>query len=408
MGMAARTYGYVGPGDLKGLVRPGGEGEGIRSAADFARWVSARGAEELAEPFTFVVDAEGVLRLAPRRSEHVVCAGGAPVLGAGEMSFREDSGRWAVDEVSNQSTGYCPDLGSWPSVADALDRAGLVRPSGFTHEVVFRRCVACRQVNVVREDHFVCVLCDADLPSDWNVAPTELFDVRAISFVEGKVPALSAGVRSAMDRVWDEALRADPSLFDGPAVACTGLREEPGSLVLFWARATYRYRGLRRVPGAPSVSSLFVALVQPTDDGRLLVGRMSTSTATPGRLQLPGGSMEPPPHGEPLDVPALRAHAARELAEETGLDTPPEDLALWLVTRGERGNVGFLFRAPARPAELLHRRFAALVAAETAQGGEPELDRIVLVGSEAELAGLGGPRVDYLGPVVRRFTDQRG
>ncbi|MFF4544857.1 NUDIX hydrolase [Streptomyces sp. NPDC001406] len=406
--MAARTYGYVGPGDLLGLVRPGGEGEGIRCAADFARWVSARGAVELAEPFTFVVDPEGVLRLAPRRSEHVVCAGGGPVLSAGEMSFREDCGRWAVDEVSNQSTGYCPDAGSWPAVADALDRAGLVRPGGFTHEVVFRRCVSCWQVNVVREDHFVCVLCDADLPPDWNVAPTELFAARTISFVEGEAPSLPAAVRRAMDRVWDEAVRADPSLFDGPAVACTGLREEAGSLVLSWARATYRYRGLRRVPGAPSVSSVFVALVQPTDDGRLLVGRMSASTAAPGRLQLPGGSMEPPPHGEPLDVAALRAHAARELVEETGLDTPPEDLTLWLVTRGERGNVGFLFRAPARPAELLHQHFAALVAAETAHGREPELDRIVLVGSEAEAAGLGGPQVDYLGAVVRRFMDERG
>ncbi|MFJ3306519.1 hypothetical protein ACIPSA_26025 [Streptomyces sp. NPDC086549] len=170
MGAPVRRYGYVGPADLKGLVRPDGAGEGIRSAADFARWVSARGPGELAEPFTFVVDTEGVLRLAPRRSEHVVCAGGRAVLSAGEMSFREDAGRWAVDEVSNQSTGYCPDVDSWPAVADALDRAGLVRPACFTHEVVFRRCVSCRQVNVVREGDFVCVFCDADLPSDWNVA----------------------------------------------------------------------------------------------------------------------------------------------------------------------------------------------------------------------------------------------
>ncbi|GEC07984.1 hypothetical protein SSP24_56390 [Streptomyces spinoverrucosus] len=36
----------------------------------------ARSVEELAEPFTFVVDTEGALRWAPRRSEHVVCAGG--------------------------------------------------------------------------------------------------------------------------------------------------------------------------------------------------------------------------------------------------------------------------------------------------------------------------------------------
>jgi hypothetical protein len=41
--------------------------------ADFDAWVSVRTAEELSEPFTFVVDQIGALRLAPRRSEHV-CA----------------------------------------------------------------------------------------------------------------------------------------------------------------------------------------------------------------------------------------------------------------------------------------------------------------------------------------------
>ncbi|WP_328673596.1 hypothetical protein [Streptomyces sp. NBC_00328] len=162
-------YRYVGPTELRDLVRPGKEGARIRSAADFTRWLSARGVEERAEPFTFVVDLEGALRLAPRRSEHVVCAGGEAVLSAGEVSFREERGRWVVDGVSNQSTGYCPDVDSWPAVADALDRAGFERPDGFTHQVVFRRCVSCQQVNVVREDDFVCVFCGEALPSGWNI-----------------------------------------------------------------------------------------------------------------------------------------------------------------------------------------------------------------------------------------------
>lgn len=70
----------------------------------------------------------------------MVCAGGEEVLSACEMSFRQEFGRWAVEEVSNQSTGYCPDVISWSTVAEALDRIGIARPSGFTHEVVFRRC----------------------------------------------------------------------------------------------------------------------------------------------------------------------------------------------------------------------------------------------------------------------------
>ncbi|WP_427924162.1 hypothetical protein [Streptomyces sp. cg40] len=73
-------------------------------------------------------------------------------LDAGEISFLCEAGRWTVSEVSNQSTGYCP--------------------SGFTCEVVFRRCPDCQEHNIVREDDFVCVFCGSDLPAVWNVDPT--------------------------------------------------------------------------------------------------------------------------------------------------------------------------------------------------------------------------------------------
>ncbi|MFC7590276.1 hypothetical protein ACFQYP_46225 [Nonomuraea antimicrobica] len=142
--------------------------------ADFEGWVVARSAVELAEPFTFVVDLEGVLRLAPRRSEHAACAGSGPVLGAGEIGFQRADGGWVVGEISNHSTGYCPDTSSWTAVARALARVGLRCPSGFTYEVVFRRCLACQEVSIVREDDFVCVFCGNDLPARWNVDPVDL------------------------------------------------------------------------------------------------------------------------------------------------------------------------------------------------------------------------------------------
>lgn len=171
MSVRGRSYRYVGPVDLKVAVRPGSSGRRICSAADFEVWVAERSAAELAEPFTFVVGTDGVLRLAPRRSEHVACAGGEPVLSAGEISFTREAGRWAVGDVSNHSTGYCPDIESWLAVARTLDGIELGRPSYFTHEVVFRRCPACQEHNIVREDDFVCVFCGTDLPQAWNVDP---------------------------------------------------------------------------------------------------------------------------------------------------------------------------------------------------------------------------------------------
>ncbi|MCO6005252.1 NUDIX domain-containing protein [Actinoallomurus purpureus] len=235
----------------------------------------------------------------------------------------------------------------------------------------------------------------------------DLFAVHRLRLAEVEAPRLSPDDKPARDRVWGEALQANPCLFDGPAVACAGMeREGPHGFVLFWARVTYRHYALRRVPGNTSwLPSLFVNVVQPTDDRRVLVGRMSSSTAAPGRWQLPGGSAEPAGGNGALDEAALRYHAARELAEEIGVGLGPEELRLWLVTRGENRSIGLVFLAPPRPETVLRERFEAVTAAERALGREPELDRIALVGSPVEVADLEGPHVDYLEPVVRRYAE---
>jgi hypothetical protein len=168
-----RRYRYVGPEEVAAVALSGGEGRPIRSLADFEHWVDAVDARDLAEPFTYVVGVDGVVRLAPRRSEHVACAGGGDVLAAGEISFLRQPSGWTVGEVTNQSTGYCPDTDCWPAVASALDRAGLARPDGFTTGFVFRRCEFCFYLNVVKDEDFTCCLCGEDLPPMWNVDPDE-------------------------------------------------------------------------------------------------------------------------------------------------------------------------------------------------------------------------------------------
>ncbi|MBB4918055.1 NUDIX hydrolase [Streptosporangium saharense] len=234
----------------------------------------------------------------------------------------------------------------------------------------------------------------------------DLFDVHRIRLEETEAPPLSPKDRQAVDQAWDEAVRANPALFDGPAVACVGTEwEGPHDLLLRWARVTYRHYALGRFPVLTAWSpSLFVNVVQPTDDGRVLAVRMSPSTAAPGRWQLPGGSAEPPEPHRTLDEAALRRHAALELVEETGIDVRPEDLRLWVVTRGEDRSVGLMFLAPPKPERVIRERFEAMTAAEQAQDRLPELDQTALVSSPADLSLLAGPHVDYLEPIVHRST----
>ncbi|NED21466.1 NUDIX hydrolase [Streptomyces sp. SID9913] len=238
----------------------------------------------------------------------------------------------------------------------------------------------------------------------------ELFDADRLTLVEAPAPRLSPEDRRSMDEAWEAAVRANPTLFDGPVVGCTGLEhDEPHGIVLTWVRATYRYYALRRTPGAAvRLPSLFAAVAQPSDDGRLLVGRMAPWTTSPGRWQLPGGAVEPPPEGEMLTESDLREHAARELAEETGIEVPGDRLTLWQVTRGENGSVGVLYKAPPRPAPWLHGCFDALTTSERALGQAPELDRIALVHSPADLPRLAGPHVPYLRPVLSRHAHRAG
>jgi len=166
--MRFNRYRYVGPAEILAR-RSTPVGIVIADTRDrLERWLGDRHAAGIVEPDTFVVDLRGTLRLAPRQSEHVACAGGQEVLAAGEITFAAGAAGYAVQAVSNQSTGYCPDPDCWPAVAAALDRLRIAHPGGFTDALTFRLCIACGERNVVRDDDFVCALCGCALPAHWN------------------------------------------------------------------------------------------------------------------------------------------------------------------------------------------------------------------------------------------------
>lgn len=230
-----------------------------------------------------------------------------------------------------------------------------------------------------------------------------LFNVRDVVFTEVPGPALSREIVAAVDSAWNAAVRDNPTLFDGPVVLCTALRELGSCLGVEWSRATYRYRTVRQISGAPALSSVFVCVVQPTTDGRLLVGRMSTSTSRPGKVQFPGGNLEPAPADAKLTIGALQLHAAVELAEETGIEADPDDLTLWVVARTSDSNVGFFFLAPSLPAAYILECHASIVAAAQSAGLDPEFEVIALVAAFADLASLKGEAADYSRPLLDRF-----
>ncbi len=157
-----RRYSYVGPLEVRRRWADFPGGKQILTAADLGRLTRS-------EPMTFVVDELGVLRVADRSSEHVACACGGDVLSAGELvAVRTSRGVVRITEISNQSTGYCPEPESWPAVARALETTGVVYPGAFTYEAIFRRCTRCGQRNLVKDGCFECAVCGEELSPTWN------------------------------------------------------------------------------------------------------------------------------------------------------------------------------------------------------------------------------------------------
>lgn len=232
----------------------------------------------------------------------------------------------------------------------------------------------------------------------------DIVDADRVRLHEVPAPVPPPAEQAEMDRIWDGAVRANPKLFDGPLAGCVSLERDRGAVTISWARTTYRRTALRRVPGATAVlPALFASVVQPTDDGRVLVGRMAQWTAHAGRWQLPGGNVEPPADGEVLDAAALPGHGARELHEEIGVLVDPADLALRFVVHPNGANIGVVFVAPPRPEAELRACFAASTAAELARGDEPELVDIAFVRTSADAVALGGSWSTFVLPVLDRL-----
>lgn len=124
----------------------------------------------------------------------------------------------------------------------------------------------------------------------WPSKPVEVFEPDRLQLVRTTPPALSENERQARDRAWDQGVRANPELYDGLAVACVNVEYHPeeSTLTMMWAPVRYRYFLARQVPGAVVAPCVFAAVVQPTVDGGLLVGRTSAA----GRVQIPGGVAE--------------------------------------------------------------------------------------------------------------------
>ena len=167
-----RLYRYVGPEAIRSRSASAPGGTPIERQEALRAWLDGQDVPRSVVQVvaTFVIDPEGVLRLADRRSEHVACAVGGPVLSAGEMFF-SSRGKPPPSRRSEPLDRLLPRARvvacGWRGPGP--DRSPPPRP---VHDrVVFRRCPHCGERNVVKDGWLECEVCGGELPEVWNFDP---------------------------------------------------------------------------------------------------------------------------------------------------------------------------------------------------------------------------------------------
>ena len=165
--MTSPRFRYVGPASIRAACESDPAGRVIRDLESLRAWLDAlhRDDPDADGWATYTVGTDGALRLAHRRTEHVACAGAGEVFAAGEIQW-DASGE--IVWLSNNSTGFCPDVTCFDAVSAALSAAGVSPPPAFDHAVTFRRCPACGERSIIKDDDFRCGVCEAPVPRVWN------------------------------------------------------------------------------------------------------------------------------------------------------------------------------------------------------------------------------------------------
>lgn len=217
------------------------------------------------------------------------------------------------------------------------------------------------------------LLADAGFPGERAVFTVSSF---RLEVEDGSHPWVTENAE-AIARNWDTERAANPRLFNGQMVLQRALSYRDGHLegrahlVPFAAFLHWRRSGR----GAGAHHLFAMPLIVSADDALMAI-RMAQTTANPGKVYSPAGSLDASDIAE--GVCDLDANIRRETLEETGLD-----LADMLACTGWRAahvaNSVSLFRVfrSRLDAEALQSRVALHIAADP----EPEISEIIAIRS---------------------------
>lgn len=213
------------------------------------------------------------------------------------------------------------------------------------------------------------LLTEAGFPPEDAVFDVSSFDLRVIGGAHPWVDENAA----AIERNWRSEIAANPRLFNGMMVFQRRLAFDAGHIEGTAHLVPYAaFLHWRRTGRAGGGYHLFAAPMIFSADGALMAIRMAGTTANPGRVYAPAGSLD----GSDVrnGLCDLEGNMVRETMEETGLDlrTMAAEPGWRAVHAANTVAVFRIFRSALAEAEL-GERAAAHIAAEA----EPEISALV-------------------------------
>lgn len=203
-----------------------------------------------------------------------------------------------------------------------------------------------------------------------------------------------------------------PSLFNGDLIACCKHHINSNSeLTIDWYRTKYAHYILRAAPEinikVKPARAIYCSIALVSTANRVLIAQMSKDTASPNRLQLPGGNIEIQ-RGQTLTLNDALKSACRELLEEIGIQLLASDLKLWKVKLGgDFNDIGLIFtNSVILEEEAIKLLFESHIYNLQKQNLKPEIQQLLFINSFSVDFYKESIWVDYLPEVIENILNK--
>jgi 8-oxo-dGTP pyrophosphatase MutT (NUDIX family) len=245
---------------------------------------------------------------------------------------------------------------------------------------------------------------------EFDLIPTENVEAN----YTGSNIAVDSDTQKAINTHWDDVSRSGKMYTRGLVFGVTTIKHEGVTKISVGASDYAHYLYLLHGYKAPALRSLYTSCVIKTCDSFLCVGEMAEHTATPSRLQLPGGGVDHR-HVKANGGIKLRQSIEDEMLEEIGVDISDKsrfhfDATVHIKFGSAQKNVGVIFSVNTTyTKEQLDKHFARHCTNLLDTGEQPELSALHFLPMntlevEQYLRRSSVPRVDYLGGILGKMT----